>query len=276
MIGVRSSRNGPDMPPRSRFYHSEGLNVLSYDLRAEMDTRLFEDHLPFYVAMAREDGGPVLELGCGTGRISLAIAEAGEEIVGLDLAPAMLAQAKRKRAAAPAEVASRLRLVAGDMSDFRLKRRFRQVFIPFRSFQELLTVHDQRAALACVRTHLEEGGRLILDLFDPRPEEVAPRVDDSVTTLPPLDLGGSALRVDILRRTNNPATQVLTELWRFTESARDGSVLRVEEEVHSLRWTWRFEMRHLLELAGFSIEAECSDFHGSRPGRGRQQVWVAR
>ena len=162
------------------------------------------------------------------------------------------------------------------MSDFALERRFRLALIPFRSFQELLTVHDQRAALSCVREHLTEDGRLVLDLFDPKLEDVAPVEDDSVTALPPLALGDAVLNVEVLRRTNNPLTQVLTELWRFTERSADGADLRVEEEVHSLRWTWRFEMRHLLELCGFRVEAEYSDFHRSPPGRGRQQVWAAR
>ncbi|MBF0093317.1 MAG: class I SAM-dependent methyltransferase [Alphaproteobacteria bacterium] len=264
------------MTPRPRFYHDDGLNVRSYDARADLDARLFEDHLPFYVGMAREWGGPVLELGCGTGRIALAIAEAGIETTGLDLSRPMLARAEAKRAGAEDGIARRLRFVEGDMTDFALGSRFRLAIIPFRGFQELLTVHDQRAVLACLRDHLEEDGRLVLDLFDPRLEDVLPPVDDGVATLPALDLGGSALKVEVLRRTNAPLTQVLTEIWRFTETAPDGSVLRVEEEVHSLRWTWRFEMRHLLELAGFAVEAEHSDFHGSPPGRGRQQVWVAR
>ena len=70
--------------------------------------------------------------------------------------------------------------------------------------------------------------------------------------------------------------QVLTELWRFTEINEAGDVLRQEEEVLTLRWTYRQEMRYLFELVGFEVEAEFSDFHGSPPAYGKEQVWVAR
>ncbi|MEO5372785.1 MAG: class I SAM-dependent methyltransferase [Alphaproteobacteria bacterium] len=264
------------MPPLPRFYFQDSLNVRSYDARAALDATLFEDHLPFYVALAVESGGPVLELGCGTGRVALAIAEAGVEVVGLDLAPAMLAQAEAARARATGPVQARLGFEQGDMTDFDLGRRFALVLVPFRSFQELLTVHDQRSALACIRGHLEPGGRLAADLFDPRYEAIRPGVDDSVVSLPAVPSGDGTIRVDILRRVNDPVAQRLTEVWRFTAVAADGTPVLVEEEVHSLRWIFRYEMRHLLDLEGFAVESEASDFHGSPPAYGNQQVWIAR
>ena len=74
----------------------------------------------------------------------------------------------------------------------------------------------------------------------------------------------------------DPLAQILTQRWRFTERARDGRTLRVEEEILRLRWTYRQEMRWLLELEGLSVEREMSDFHGSPPAYGREQVWIVR
>ncbi|KAF0115745.1 MAG: Type 11 methyltransferase [Rhodospirillaceae bacterium] len=89
-----------------------------------------------------------------------------------------------------------------------------------------------------------------------------------------VDLGGTWLESRILSRTSTPPTQILTEAWHFIERTPTGVVLAEEEETHSLRWTGRWEMRHLLELGGFTVTAEYSDFHGSAPGHGRQQVWI--
>src|SRR3989304_4574878 len=100
-------------------------------------------------------GHAVLELACGTGRVTIAIAEAGLPIVGLDASPAMLGRARHKT-----EGRDNPRWVDGDMRDFRLDERFGLVIIPFRSFLHLLTVADQKACLAHIREHLAEGGRL--------------------------------------------------------------------------------------------------------------------
>jgi SAM-dependent methyltransferase len=125
------------------------------------------DDVTRYVGWARACGGPVLELGCGTGRVLVPIARAGVEIVGLDLSEQMLAICRKKLAAEPAAVQEHARLVAGDMTDFDLGRRFRLITTPFRPFQHILTVEGQLACLACVRRHLEDGGLFVLDLFNP-------------------------------------------------------------------------------------------------------------
>ena len=70
--------------------------------------------------------------------------------------------------------------------------------------------------------------------------------------------------------------QIVEELWRETEFTPSGDPTRVEENWLALRWTYRWEMRYLLELCGFAVEAEYSDFRGSAPAYGREQIWVAR
>ena len=119
----------------------------------------------FYVDLARAAGGPILELGCGTGRILLPIARAGCRIVGLDLAELMLAKCREKLAREPREVRERVRLVPASMADFDLGETFRLVTTPFRSFQHLRSVDEQLACLRAAHRHLVPGGRLVLDLF---------------------------------------------------------------------------------------------------------------
>src|SRR5881296_3243350 len=113
----------------------------------------------FYRNAARDFGDRILELGCGTGRITMALAEAGKRITGLDLSGRMLERAVEKRAALRVEARERVHLVQGDMTRFDLGEKFRLVIIPFRPFQHLLEIQQQLDCLNCVRKHLAPGGR---------------------------------------------------------------------------------------------------------------------
>src|SRR5229473_3926721 len=119
----------------------------------------------FYREATRDFGDPVLELGCGTGRITMSIAEAGKRITGLDLSERMLERAVKKRAALRVEARERVHFVQGDMTQFDLGEKFRLIIIPFRPLQHLLEVRQQMDCLECVRKHLAPGGRLVLDVF---------------------------------------------------------------------------------------------------------------
>lgn len=257
-----------------QFYSLGGLNAETYDAR----TLGFPGEIDFFVDRARASGGPVLEVACGTGRVSWPIARAGIDVTGIDLAPAMLEQAERKRQRERPEVAARAKFIRRDMTEFDLGAQFALAVIPFRAFQALLTVDQQRSSLCCIHRHLRADGRLIMDVFDPRldllaeerfkPQRVIPEVRHPVT--------GNTVSIDQVERVNDRVQQRLTERWRFRETTADGSVVRDEEELLELRWAYRYEMRHLFELTGFVIEEELSDFVGSPPAYGREQVWVVR
>jgi SAM-dependent methyltransferase len=235
--------------------------------------------VPFYVAQARECGGPVLELGCGTGRVLLPVAEAGIDVVGLDASRDMLDGLREKLARRPAETQRRVQLVHGDMRDFRLGREFPLVTIPYRSFLHLLTVADQRRALACVRRHVAPGGRLVLNVFDPDIPFLAERIAAGGTarrtwsfTSPEtgrLTVGWEAFRYD-------PTRQILDGDFLFDEYDDDGAVVAQRAVPLTLRWVHRYEMQHLLEGAGFTIEALHGDFAGGAFHHGAEQVWIAR
>jgi SAM-dependent methyltransferase len=256
------------------FFAREGLLVEIYD--ASFPEEIGD--VPFYEDLARRTGGPVLELGCGTGRVVWPLAEAGLRVVGLDLSAPMLRQAEARRADHTEDVGARVRFEAGDMARFDLPERFRFVYSACRAFQSLLTPEDQRACLECVHRHLEPGGILILNLFDPRLEWCAD--GDVEETYAPDTFRhpetGHDVLVEIRSRRNDALSQVLLEKWRLTERDAQGQTLRQEEEVLEARWTYRHEMRYLLELCGFHVEAEYSDFKKSPPKYAADQIWVAR
>jgi len=258
------------------FYPVGGLNTASYDLRADLDRKIFEDPIPFYTRLAKSLAGSlgVLELGCGTGRISAAIADLDIAVEGLDLSPAMLDQARAKY--------PDLVWHPANMCDFDLGRVFDLVIIPFRGLQEITDVHDQRRALARAFAHLKPGGVIALDLMDPDLRYCLPEGDPDFVELPifPMPDGvgkpDSQLRITAMERTNDPLTQRFSEHWRFEEVGPDGVVLRREDAWHHLRWVTRSEMRLMLELSGFVSISEFSDFKGSPPKYATNQVWMAK
>jgi len=239
-----------------------------------------EGDAAFYVDEAARAGGPVLELGCGTGRILIPSAEAGADMTGLDRAPSMLAIARDKVARLDPAVRGRIALVEGDMRDFSLGRRFKLVTIPYRAFLHLLTGEDQRRALGCVRDHLEPDGRLILNIFDPRLETIVAHFGS---------LGGAVKLVDEFvhpatghkvvvwdTRQYDPEKQMVNQYFIFEELDGEGRLVSKTYSELTLRYLHRYEMEYLLELCGFRVEALYGDFDRGPFHYGREQIWVAR
>jgi SAM-dependent methyltransferase len=260
-----------------RFYESsESIFVRAYDAFHHHAPPQIAGDIAFYERLARGTGGRVLELACGTGRIALPLAERGLDITGADVSDGMLAIAQRKSEKLPAGARQRLTLVAQDMCELSLDRQFGCIFVAFRSFQALLTVELQRRSLAAIRHHLAPDGRLALHLFDPRLDLL---IDGG--TRPPTLYGLDPTTQhrfvgEVLRTGFDQLAQVRRDLWRYTEFAPDGAMVDTATREMVLRWTWRWELRHLLELCGFRVEAEYSDFAGSPPAYGKEQIVIAR
>jgi SAM-dependent methyltransferase len=131
------------------------------------------EDVEFYRDLAVRHGGPVLEYGIGNGRIALPMARAGVDVWGVDHSAAMLADLRGRLRAEPIEVRKRIRLKEGDMRKARLGRVFPLVFCPFNTALHLYTREDVEDFLARVRQHLAPGGRFVMDLSVPVPEDLA-------------------------------------------------------------------------------------------------------
>ena len=132
----------------------------------------------FYVDLAKETGGPVLEIGCGTGRVLLPTARAGIEIHGVDNSRPMLDVLRENAAREGADVLKRIILHDGDMRYFQLNRTFPLVTIPFRPMQHMFTVADQVSALKSAAAHVAKGGVLAFDVFYPKFDRLPLRIGE--------------------------------------------------------------------------------------------------
>ena len=227
----------------------------SYDAIAELydpwSASVVED-VAFYLQEARRSGGPVVELGVGTGRIAVPIAADGIRIIGVDSSRRMLDVCARR--AALAGVAVDLRV--GDLREPPVTERVPLVICPFRSLLHMHTDDDRLSVLAAAYELLVPGGRFVFDVFSPDPADIAETNDRWLEREPGI---------------------FEHALW--DESARTLTLtVRGEERetTMALAWLSPDEWRSLLEQAGFEIEA-CYGWFDRSPYMGREDtVWVAR
>ena len=260
---------------RRSFYDGSTLNVRIYDSIDHGSRPVLRGDIAFYRDLADRTSGEVLEIGVGTGRVAVELVKAGIRVTGLDLSAAMLAIAAEK--AAVSGVGDRLRLERGDMRNFDLgPQKFGLVIVPYRAFQVLLTPEDQLDALAVFRRHLRSDGILALHLFDPDLRFLLPGASPPIDRVRGTDRNtGRPVEAVLETDTLDHVNQIRRELWRYRAFAPDGTIAEEEMLELAIRWTFRWEIRHLLRLAGLIVEAEFSDFVGSPPAYGKEQIWVA-
>jgi SAM-dependent methyltransferase len=231
--------------------------VSSYDPIAGLydawSTGVVED-ISFYVDEALASGGPVVELGVGTGRIAVPTAAAGVHVIGVDSSAGMLAVCAE--AARAAGVSERLDLRLGDLRDPPVPERVPLVTCPFRAYLHLPTDADRLEALWATRALLLPGGRLVFDVFAPSDEDIEETHGRWIEREP-----GIFERADWDRE---QSSLTLTVRGERGESAM------------TLWWLEPQRWQALLAEAGFAVDA-CYGWFDRRPYvGGEDSVWVAR
>ncbi len=209
--------------------------------------------IPFYKRQVEKYGDPVLELGCGTGRITIPIAKEGHKIIGLDISKELLRRAKSKAEKSDLEID----WIRDDMRTFSLNKRFNLIFVPFNSIHHILTLEDMEMLLKNVKNHLRPEGRFIIEFFNPDldiltrdPEEEYPVME--------YDHPETRGSVEITEKVRYEKASQLMHLTWFYEY---GDTTKKRE------WTNRIwfpkEVHEVLKYNGFKIEHKYGDFDES-------------
>jgi len=229
----------------------DGTEVYGDAVLYDAENKQVQNDLPFYLAAAKKASGPVLELACGTGRLTLDLARAGMDVTGLDVSAPMLAQAREKAGKAGLKA----KFVLGDARSFRLKRKFKLIFIPFNSMQHL----DDRPSLekffASVLSHLAPGGRFMLDVFNPHPHYL---VRDTEERLPVSCFKDPRGKEQILvneQYSYDRAAQVSRITWHYIRGRKPFASKKL-----NMRCFFPQELDALLHYNGFKVLKKYGNF----------------
>jgi SAM-dependent methyltransferase len=216
---------------------------------------------PFYLDLATQSCGPVLEIACGTGRVLLPIARKGIEICGVDNSLSMLDVLKENLAREPQEVRQRVTVEEGDMRTFRLNRKFPLVMIPFRPMQHMFTVEDQVAALKTAAAHLTDQGTLAFDAFYPKFEMIWTKIGEEV---PEMEWNLSSDPTKTVRRFfRKDSIDKINQIFSFTfifRTYQAGELIHEETEPFRLCYYTYPHLRALFLLAGLEPTAQYGSF----------------
>jgi SAM-dependent methyltransferase len=221
--------------------------------------------LPFYLELAEQSTGPILEIACGTGRVLLPIARKGIEVHGVDNSLPMLSMLRSSLANESTDVRQRVTLNEGDMRDFRLGRQYPMVIIPFRPMQHMHTVQDQVSALQTAALHLDEKGILAFDVFYPKFELIHTKIGEEVAEMewsPDPDPGSGATKT-VRRYFRKDFVDKINQTFHFTfiyRTLRDGELIGEETEAFQLSYFTYPHLRALFLLAGLKVVAEYGSF----------------
>ena len=240
----------------------------------DADTAGYVEDFPVLHSYARRTGGALLELGCGTGRLLVPLAQAGYQVTGVDLSPAMLDIARAKTAAAG--MRNRVTLIEGDYTGVSLPGTYRFAFIVMNTFMHLLTQDEQLSALRHWHAHLAPGGLLLIDVFQPDVVELAGLENRIELDKSWIDPASGATVVKQVVRSVEQAEQIMHVLMMYDEIAADGLVRRTLVPF-DLRYLWRFEAELLLEKAGYIVEDVYGDWEmGPLESGSERLILVAR
>ncbi len=247
---------------------SEAADPLSavatfYDLDLEGYDRDVAMYRELANSRVAEGFADVLELGCGTGRVAVALAEAGLDVVGVDISPAMLEVARQRVGSLPLE------LIEGDMREIDLARRFDAVLIPLGGLQHMETASDVAAALGAVARHLASRGLAVVDVEAPHPDDLTAGPQPLVEHWTRPWRGGTVTKLVAVE--GEPSRGLRRVTWHYDVQPADGPLRRVTARF-TLRAITAGELELAARLAGLAVTAWYGDYDLSPVSDGDERL----
>lgn len=253
------------MPKAKPYYAAGALSALYYDVVTAADARLRGDAAVYFGLAA--PGAAILELGSGTGRLTCEFALRGHEIVGVDIAAAMLAQARVRTAGLPPEAAARITLKLGDLTAVSLNRRFDLVICPYHTLAHLPAGAAWRNGFRTAARHLQPGGLFAVHL--PRADVMRdlPAIDPAAAVMDQPLAGGRRLRLYVRQRSFREGLNRLEQVLDYVVVDAAGTELQRSSE----RLTYYMQdPQPFADGAGFELDRPAIDMSGDG------DIWVFR
>jgi SAM-dependent methyltransferase len=228
-----------------------------YDL---IHAELTED-ISLVLTLAGQTKGPILELGCGTGRLLLPLARAGHTVIGLDNSPEMLARARSRISAESQSVQKRVTLVEGDMTDFKLDTKVNLTIIPYNTLLHLEPAKMEQVFKAIGR-HMDDNGRLFIDLVNPQLAAQTP--DDHGLTLERVmvDPETGETIVQMASSWADQSRHILHITWLYDVSPLEGGAVHRTAVQAKYYYIYPHEIELLLKSAGFRLSGIYGSYQG--------------
>ncbi len=214
----------------------------------------------WYLTKINQYGGPVLDLGCGTGRIALLVARQGYNVVGIDKSEGMLTLFKRKLKKEPVDIQKRISIKKGSLSSFHLNQHFNTI-ICVDAFFHNLTIEEQMNCLLCVKNHLNPEGRFVFNIPNPNCEFLLKCADPESSfherqtyTL----ANGNRVRIEEAHHIDFLEQTITTRL-RYTMINQEGEHPS-QESWWKTRYLFQYEAVHLLHRCGLDVESIVGDY----------------
>lgn len=231
----------------ARFYDAENLEMT--------------DDLALYSDLAAAYGEPILDVGCGTGRVMLHLAQEGYHCVGVDTSPQMLERGRRKLQAL-GDAAKHVQFVEGDISAYKSDQPFQLILLPYHAFMHFQELRDQQQVLRQLVANLAVGGVIVFDL--PNAGEAFSTQDDHAISLERTFIDPETDHVVMQQSVSrlDRATQQLYITWIYDEITDDSTLKRTVAPL-VLRYVFLSELTLLLEINGLKVIEVYGDYDGS-------------
>jgi len=208
----------------------------------------------FYMDKILATDGPVLEVGCGSGRLLVSALDKGADIYGIDLSNNMLDVLRSK-----INEEQHYRVTQDDMRDFYLNKKFKLIYAPFRVFSHMYTVQDQLNALKCIKNHLADDGVFVFDLYVPNPLMIYKDTEENIDFDGEYEPGKNLRRIVSIK--TDYINQINTIYTKF--EVEDINEINVFDNRFNMRYYFRYELEHLIKLSGLKLKIMYGDYNYS-------------
>ena len=229
-----------------------------------------EEDIPFWIEKAHQCNGKILEIGCGTGRITIPIAKSNVYVTGIDISSHMLKILKKKSLQNNVHIDTHLM----DMRALDLKELFNLIIVPYRGFQHLLTITDQEQSLISMRKTLNANGHLIINLFPPNIEmfdqnKLISYESKTIANNHKQEKLTIRHRVQVDPETQNVSVDL------FTQHQNEGIIFKEQYFEYTLSYLYEKEAEYLFRNCGYQVIDLYGDYNrGPYQSGSADMIWV--